>query len=44
VINGQQFADAAGAKFVVSPGLTEEVVQASRTRQAAILSRGGHDL
>jgi 2-dehydro-3-deoxyphosphogluconate aldolase/(4S)-4-hydroxy-2-oxoglutarate aldolase len=39
VINGQQFADAAGAgaKFVVSPGLTEEVVQASRTHQVPIL-------
>jgi 2-dehydro-3-deoxyphosphogluconate aldolase/(4S)-4-hydroxy-2-oxoglutarate aldolase len=39
VINGQQFADAAaaGAKFVVSPGLTEEVVQASRAHRVPIL-------
>jgi 2-dehydro-3-deoxyphosphogluconate aldolase/(4S)-4-hydroxy-2-oxoglutarate aldolase len=39
VINGQQFADAAaaGAKFVVSPGLTEEVVQSSRAHQVPIL-------
>jgi 2-dehydro-3-deoxyphosphogluconate aldolase/(4S)-4-hydroxy-2-oxoglutarate aldolase len=39
VINSRQFADAAaaGAKFVVSPGLTEEVVQASRDHQVPIL-------
>lgn len=39
VTNSQQFAQAvqAGAKFVVSPGLTEEVVQASRTHQVPIL-------
>ena len=39
VINAQQFAQAAqaGAKFVVSPGLTKEVVQASRDSQVPIL-------
>jgi 2-dehydro-3-deoxyphosphogluconate aldolase / (4S)-4-hydroxy-2-oxoglutarate aldolase len=39
VINAQQFADAtgAGSKFVVSPGLTEEVVHASRDHNIPIL-------
>ena len=39
VINAQQFAQAAqaGAKFVVSPGLTEEVAQASRNQGVPIL-------
>jgi 2-dehydro-3-deoxyphosphogluconate aldolase/(4S)-4-hydroxy-2-oxoglutarate aldolase len=39
VTNAQQFVDAAdaGAKFVVSPGLTEEVVRASRDHQVPIL-------
>jgi 2-dehydro-3-deoxyphosphogluconate aldolase/(4S)-4-hydroxy-2-oxoglutarate aldolase len=39
VINAQQFAAAAaaGAKFVVSPGLTEEVVKASRDQAVPIL-------
>ncbi len=39
VINRQQFesAAAAGARFVVSPGLTEEVAQASRTQGVPIL-------
>ena len=39
VINRQQFESAAqaGAKFVVSPGLTEEVAQASRTQGVPIL-------
>jgi 2-dehydro-3-deoxyphosphogluconate aldolase/(4S)-4-hydroxy-2-oxoglutarate aldolase len=39
VINRQQFdsAAAAGARFVVSPGLTEEVAQASRDRNVPIL-------
>jgi 2-dehydro-3-deoxyphosphogluconate aldolase/(4S)-4-hydroxy-2-oxoglutarate aldolase len=39
VVNGQQFAAAAaaGAKFVVSPGLTEEVVAASRDHKVPIL-------
>lgn len=39
VTNAQQFAQAAaaGAKFVVSPGLTEEVAQASHTHQIPIL-------
>ena len=39
VTNANQFADAAnaGAKFVVSPGLTEEVVRASRDRRVPIL-------
>jgi 2-dehydro-3-deoxyphosphogluconate aldolase/(4S)-4-hydroxy-2-oxoglutarate aldolase len=39
VINAGQFADAvdAGSKFVVSPGLTEEVVRASRDHNTPIL-------
>jgi len=39
VINAEQFVDAAdaGAKFVVSPGLTEEVVRASRDHLVPIL-------
>jgi 2-dehydro-3-deoxyphosphogluconate aldolase/(4S)-4-hydroxy-2-oxoglutarate aldolase len=39
VTNGNQFADAAnaGAKFVVSPGLTDEVVRASRDHLVPIL-------
>jgi 2-dehydro-3-deoxyphosphogluconate aldolase / (4S)-4-hydroxy-2-oxoglutarate aldolase len=39
VINAEQFvqATAAGAKFVVSPGLTEEVVRASRDHLVPIL-------
>lgn len=39
VINAEQFVDAAdaGAKFVVSPGLTEEVVRASRDHLLPIL-------
>jgi 2-dehydro-3-deoxyphosphogluconate aldolase/(4S)-4-hydroxy-2-oxoglutarate aldolase len=39
VINARQYADAAnaGAKFVVSPGLTEDVVQASRDHAVPIL-------
>jgi 2-dehydro-3-deoxyphosphogluconate aldolase/(4S)-4-hydroxy-2-oxoglutarate aldolase len=39
VINAQTFAQAAqaGAKFVVSPGLTEEVVRASQDHQVPIL-------
>lgn len=39
VINAQQFAAAAeaGSKFVVSPGLTEEVVKASRDQDVPIL-------
>jgi 2-dehydro-3-deoxyphosphogluconate aldolase/(4S)-4-hydroxy-2-oxoglutarate aldolase len=39
VLNPQQFVDAAsaGAKFVVSPGLTEEVVRASRDHLVPIL-------
>jgi len=39
VINRQQFetAAAAGARFVVSPGLTEEVVQASHNQRVPIL-------
>jgi 2-dehydro-3-deoxyphosphogluconate aldolase/(4S)-4-hydroxy-2-oxoglutarate aldolase len=39
VTNANQFADAAnaGAKFVVSPGLTEEVVRASRDHLVPIL-------
>jgi 2-dehydro-3-deoxyphosphogluconate aldolase/(4S)-4-hydroxy-2-oxoglutarate aldolase len=39
VINGDQFAAAAqaGSKFVVSPGLTEEVVRASRDHNVPIL-------
>jgi 2-dehydro-3-deoxyphosphogluconate aldolase/(4S)-4-hydroxy-2-oxoglutarate aldolase len=39
VINAQQFAAAAGAgaQFVVSPGLTEEVVKASRDHTVPIL-------
>ncbi len=39
VLNAQQFVDAAdaGAKFVVSPGLTEEVVRASRDHLVPIL-------
>jgi 2-dehydro-3-deoxyphosphogluconate aldolase/(4S)-4-hydroxy-2-oxoglutarate aldolase len=39
VINAQQFAQAAqaGAKFVVSPGLTEEVAKASRNQGVPIL-------
>lgn len=39
VINTQQFAQAAqaGAKFVVSPGLTEEVAQASQSHRVPIL-------
>jgi 2-dehydro-3-deoxyphosphogluconate aldolase/(4S)-4-hydroxy-2-oxoglutarate aldolase len=39
VINADQFADAvdAGSKFVVSPGLTEEVVRASRDHSTPIL-------
>ncbi|HVW73521.1 MAG TPA: bifunctional 4-hydroxy-2-oxoglutarate aldolase/2-dehydro-3-deoxy-phosphogluconate aldolase [Rhizomicrobium sp.] len=39
VINADQFVDAAsaGAKFVVSPGLTEEVVRASRDHLVPIL-------
>jgi 2-dehydro-3-deoxyphosphogluconate aldolase/(4S)-4-hydroxy-2-oxoglutarate aldolase len=39
VINRQQFdsAAAAGARFVVSPGLTDEVAQASRDRGVPIL-------
>ena len=39
VINAQQFAAAtqAGSKFVVSPGLTEEVVKASRDSRVPIL-------
>jgi 2-dehydro-3-deoxyphosphogluconate aldolase / (4S)-4-hydroxy-2-oxoglutarate aldolase len=39
VLNAQQFVDAAsaGAKFVVSPGLTEEVVRASRDHLVSIL-------
>jgi 2-dehydro-3-deoxyphosphogluconate aldolase/(4S)-4-hydroxy-2-oxoglutarate aldolase len=39
VINAQQFAAAAqaGSKFVVSPGLTEEVVKASRDNRVPIL-------
>jgi 2-dehydro-3-deoxyphosphogluconate aldolase/(4S)-4-hydroxy-2-oxoglutarate aldolase len=39
VINAEQFVDAAdaGAKFVVSPGLTEEVVRASRDHLVPLL-------
>jgi 2-dehydro-3-deoxyphosphogluconate aldolase / (4S)-4-hydroxy-2-oxoglutarate aldolase len=39
VINAEQFVDAAdaGAKFVVSPGLTEEVVRASRDHLLPLL-------
>src|ERR1700761_3569749 len=39
VINAEQFADAAdaGAKFVVSPGLTEEVFRASRDHLLPLL-------
>jgi len=39
VINAEQFVEAAaaGAKFVVSPGLTEEVVRASRDHLVPIL-------
>jgi 2-dehydro-3-deoxyphosphogluconate aldolase/(4S)-4-hydroxy-2-oxoglutarate aldolase len=39
VLNAEQFVDAAGAgaKFVVSPGLTEEVVRASRDHNVPIL-------
>jgi 2-dehydro-3-deoxyphosphogluconate aldolase / (4S)-4-hydroxy-2-oxoglutarate aldolase len=39
VLNAQNFVDAAsaGAKFVVSPGLTEEVVRASRDHLVPIL-------
>jgi 2-dehydro-3-deoxyphosphogluconate aldolase/(4S)-4-hydroxy-2-oxoglutarate aldolase len=39
VLNAQQFVDAAdaGAKFVVSPGLTEEVVRASRDHMVPLL-------
>jgi 2-dehydro-3-deoxyphosphogluconate aldolase/(4S)-4-hydroxy-2-oxoglutarate aldolase len=39
VINAQTFAQAAqaGSKFVVSPGLTEDVVQASRDHRVPIL-------
>jgi 2-dehydro-3-deoxyphosphogluconate aldolase/(4S)-4-hydroxy-2-oxoglutarate aldolase len=39
VINAEQFVDAAdaGAKFVVSPGLTEEIVRASRDHLLPIL-------
>ena len=39
VVNAQQFADAVseGSKFVVSPGLTEEVVHASRDHMVSIL-------
>lgn len=39
VLNAQQFVDAAsaGAKFVVSPGLTDEVVRASRDHLVPIL-------
>jgi len=39
VVNAGQFRDAAaaGARFVVSPGLTEEVVQASRNHLVPIL-------
>ena len=41
VINAEQFVDAAdaGAKFVVSPGLTEEIVRASRDHLLPILPR-----
>ena len=41
VINAGQFAAAvdAGAKFVVSPGTTQEVVQASRQHNTPILPR-----
>jgi 2-dehydro-3-deoxyphosphogluconate aldolase / (4S)-4-hydroxy-2-oxoglutarate aldolase len=39
VVNAQQFADAVseGSKFVVGPGLTEEVVHASRDDMVSIL-------
>ena len=42
VINAEQFVDAAyaGAKFVVSPGLTEEVVRASRDHLVPLLPGG----